>query len=64
MTLLPDEQARIDKILNCASGNLHTVYREVQWLCEFVKAQEQLIDELKEKLDDLKDRLRHQLDID
>ena len=47
MSLLPDEQARIDKISNCASGNLHAVYREIQWLCEFVKAQEQLIDKLK-----------------
>lgn len=47
MPLLPDEQARIDKISNCASGNLYTVYREVQWLCEFVKAQEDIIDELK-----------------
>lgn len=47
MPLLPDEQARIDKISNCASGNLYTLYREIQWLCEFVKAQEQLIDKLK-----------------
>lgn len=64
MPLLPDEQEKIDKISNCASGNLYTVYREIQWLCKFAKAQEQLIDKLKCQQDDLKDRLKHKLKID